>query len=170
MAAFKAIITTDLTAEYTMTSDVNFSDGTFTSSDNFGTFNGVLDGNGHTVNGMVCWGSGMFNFLTGALVKNLNIIDVQLKGYNCGILASTNYTKWSWVENVYISVKYLPTTAPSSGQYIGGVVGYNGTGLNVVNSVVYLPESGYNMGYGYLKGVGGPTVYATNFVGIGGIG
>ena len=113
-----------------MTGDIAFT-GTHT---NTIKFQGTFDGNGKKMTGLTIASSkGLFEKISAATVKNLNIIDVILNGQAGTIAYSVNDNK-SLIDNVYVSVKSY------AGDYVGGLVGRFWTSLEVSNSCVYFPD------------------------------
>ncbi len=104
----KAITGKTLDGYYVLTNDIT--DATGTIALRAGTFSGVLDGNGYTVDSVSVGASGMFKVLTGATIKNINFTNFTATAPAFGTTA-TNAT----FENVTISFKSgdpnLATTA-----------------------------------------------------------
>ena len=104
----KAITGKTSSGYYVLTNDITDASGTITLRS--GTFSGVLDGNGYTVDGLSVGGTGLFRALSGATIKNINFTNFTASGPAFGTSA-TNST----FENVTISFKSggpnLATTA-----------------------------------------------------------
>ena len=132
-------------------------------------FKGVFDGNNYTIsnfyagyNGAIATNSSLFGWVgTTGVVKNLNLIGVQIKNRIAGGLATANY---GTIENCFVEVTvvdYTPTeTEPNNPiggicsknygkienvitvvnikeglntDYIGGIVGFHATGSSLTN-------------------------------------
>lgn len=89
------------------------------------TFQGVFDGNGHTVSNLkVDMASssdvGFFGFTQGGEIRNLTIHNAQVKGYlDVGVVAGTPYT------SAYSNIKLTGTIQVDGYAYVGGMFGKN---------------------------------------------
>ena len=92
----KAITGKTNSGYYVLTNDITDASGTITLR--AGTFSGVLDGNGYTVDSISVGASGLFRVLNGATIKNINFTNYAATGPAFGTTA-TNCT----FENVTIS-------------------------------------------------------------------
>ena len=94
----KAITGKTLDGYYVLTNDITDATGTITLR--AGTFSGILDGNGYTVDSVSVGASGLFRVLSGATIKNINFTNFTATAPAFGTSA-TNST----FENVTISFK-----------------------------------------------------------------
>ncbi|MCI6287892.1 MAG: hypothetical protein MR727_04045, partial [Lentisphaeria bacterium] len=117
------------------------------------TFQGVFNGNGHTVSNLVINQPGMsdvgfFGFTTDGEIKNLTIHNADVKGYlDVGAVAGTPYT------SKYTNIKLTGDVKVEGYAYVGGMFGKNAyanlTGLTIdANSGSYVKaESGIYRSY-----------------------
>lgn len=89
------------------------------------TFQGVFDGNGHTVSNLkvdmaTSSDVGFFGFTQGGEIRNLTIHNAQVKGYlDVGVVAGTPYT------SAYSNIKLTGTIQVDGYAYVGGMFGKN---------------------------------------------
>ena len=116
-------------------------------------FKGVFDGNGYTIsnfyagyNGAISANSSLFGWVgTTGVVKNVNLIGVEIRNRIAGGLATANY---GTIENCFVEVtvvEYVPT-ATEPNNPIGGVVSKNYGKIENVITVVNIKE-GLNTEY-----------------------
>lgn len=112
-------------AYYTMANDMNatwyhyWTDGTsdmwgsWGSSEN--SFQGTFDGRGYTISGGTADGAGLFGYLNGAVVKNINFNNITIgsDGANRSLIAS--YINNSTLENINITLVQNQVLTGSSG-------------------------------------------------------
>lgn len=97
-------------------------------------FDGSLDGDGHTISGLVVDGGskgfgGLFGSLgPDAVIENLNLKDVSISAsyYYCGGLAA--YGQGATIRNCHVT-----GTVSNNGQYAGGIVGGMAEGGKVIS-------------------------------------
>lgn len=122
VAGFNAIAN-DLTANYRLTADIDLEN---VSRQPFGTFTGILDGNGHTISNINCnnsWdNSGLFYALgDGAVVRNLSLRGGKVTTWNGSIGSLAGRVSGNvLVEDCTIDV----LVSSSAGGTVGGFVGY----------------------------------------------
>lgn len=111
------------------------------------TFNFVFDGGGHTIRNFKVtkeiadgktWG--LFGYLSGATVKNLNVeADLTLTASgaaDAGVVAGTVYC--STIENVKVNAKITSTGTSSTKRFaIGGIAGFVFSAFNLDEQVAY---------------------------------
>ncbi|MBO4976752.1 MAG: hypothetical protein J6C54_03280 [Lachnospiraceae bacterium] len=113
MAFADSVIGGNMAANATMEADVDLSGTTWTTIEDY---NGVFDGNGHSISGMT--GEGMFhNLEEQAVIKNLTLENVDLT--DGGAIA--DYSN-GLVENCQVTGK-MTVTIKEKKQYVGGLVG-----------------------------------------------
>ena len=155
-----AVLTTDIVVnENVLTAEggLNGDGSNFRSWTPIGTssqkYQGVFDGNGHTISGLYqnVYGSykGLFGYASGGTIKNVGVIDSYIKctsyvGGICGYGNDATITNCYYMGYVYCS-----------SQYVGGICGY-GSNSTITNC--------YNTGYvyGYSQYVGGICGYGSN--------
>lgn len=158
---------------YKLTNDIELDSTKVWHSANFG---GTFDGGNHTIKGLYAKGdtAGFFGALTGAVVKNLGIVDSRIEGgyfagaiagklqrstiNNCwnsntfvyashragGIVGSVATVDWGPYEETHINRVY--NTGTITGQrYIGGLVGYFILQNRADGNGIFL-SNGYNRG------------------------
>ncbi|MGN0443692.1 MAG: Ig-like domain-containing protein [Acutalibacteraceae bacterium] len=121
---------------YSLQSDIELTADTWTpiGSTDATAFQGVFDGNGHTISSTVLFQStgmsGIFGINKGT-IKNLNItVTIENVATDAGALVATNYGR---IENCFSSGSISAT----ANKNIGGLVGYNvGTVISSGSSVV----------------------------------
>ena len=96
--------------------------GEYKDSENYTAFQGVFDGDGHTISGLyyVDWGNAftMFKALDGATVKNLTITDSYIySGSNLGFIAAAVYD--SKIINCQVTNSRMDSWASTSGAICG---------------------------------------------------
>jgi len=80
-------------------------------------FSGTLDGNGHTVRGLVLKGeSGLFSNITGGTVKNLKIADVKASNISGAVISACNY---GYIENCFVSGEIQMERTKQAGAFTG---------------------------------------------------
>ena len=117
----KALTGKESNGYYVLTNDITDATGTITLRS--GTFSGVLDGYGYTVDGVSVGASGMFRALSGATIKNINFTNYAATGPAFATTA-TNST----FENVTVAFK-------SGGPTLAN------TGCTYKNVTVYIPNA-----------------------------
>jgi fibronectin-binding autotransporter adhesin len=88
-------------------------------------FNGIFEGNYHTISGLTITGSssavGLFSEGNHAVFKNLGLINVNVSGhfYVGGLVGLTSNTGNNTITNCYV------TGNITGDNYVGGIIGYN---------------------------------------------
>ena len=89
------------------------------------TFQGIFDGQGHTISNLVCGNSGqsdvgLFGFTTNGEIKNFTLNNAKVKGYlDVGAVAGTPYT------SKYTNIKLTGNVQVDGYAYVGGMFGKN---------------------------------------------
>ena len=89
------------------------------------TFQGIFDGQGHTISNLVCgnsWQSdvGLFGFTTNGEIKNFTLNNAKVEGYlDVGAVAGTPYT------SKYTNIKLTGNVQVDGYAYVGGMFGKN---------------------------------------------
>lgn len=123
-AQLKAITGKTISGYYVLTNDITDASGSVTLR--AGTFSGVLDGNGYSVDSLSVGTSGLFRVLNGATIKNISFTNYAATGPAFGTTA-TNCT----FENVTLSLK-------SGGPTLATTV----TNCTFNNVTIYIPNAG----------------------------
>jgi hypothetical protein len=124
------------------------------------TFTGVFDGNGHAISNLTITGSGkdyvgLFGCVSNnGQVKNLGIVNANIQGRNCvgglvgknsffgslidcyatgSVNGSSNIGGLVGINEATITSCYATSNVTSSGNYVGGLVGYNGSGSTITS-------------------------------------
>ena len=146
-------------AHYVLTNDIDLSG---TEWSNPGIFNGMFDGQGHTISGMNFVGTvengdfswGLFSQANG-IVRNLNLqgrliatitstTDTKYTAYVGGLCGITRYLT---VENVKNSVDLTVIDGGAlSLSYVGGILGYGANEVTMVNTANYGMINGISCG------------------------
>lgn len=90
---------------------------------NYKPFTAVLDGNGHVISNLFIRGQyegGVFDYLKGATIKNIEFSNVDILGYNAAVISGSIHS--SYIENISITGN------------ISGNGGVGGIGSHVVKS------------------------------------
>jgi hypothetical protein len=98
-------------------------------------FNGIFDGNYHTISGLTITGSssavGLFSETNHGVIKNLGLINVNVSGhfYVGGLVGVTSNTGTNTILNCYV------TGNVTGDNYVGGMIGYNeASGTNTLTN------------------------------------
>ncbi len=117
---------------------------------------GTFDGKGYTISGLYNKNAGSYNglfgYISGAMIKNVNIIDSYFYDYEdkfMGILCG--YSTMSTIENVLVKKSYV-----YGSDYIGGVCGRGSKTINNVGSLNCSIK-----GAGFCGDIVGYSMYAT---------
>ena len=169
-AEFDAIAN-DADGYYRMTGDIAFT-GTHKNDIDF---TGTFDGNGKKMTGLVTaqrvtsgeiGGGGLFYKMSGATIKNLVVMDVQV-GKDSSVLTGGTHaasTK-NIIDNVYISVKSVVYASNGSGALVNRTFG----DVEITNTVVYVyVPAGSSIGFVKARtGNGTATIKDSVFIGTG---
>ena len=122
-------------------------------------FNGVFDGNGHTISNFTTHKpststnlnlTGVFGIIgVNGVVRNLNVVNVTLPGIGCGGIASTNN---GTIENCFVQGTAINDNAIAYGNPIGGVVAKN---AGVVRNCIAVLELNGITSSTYVGGIAG---------------
>ena len=118
--------TTYRTKNYVLTADIVYDNAGFNP---IPAFSGTLDGQGHTVTGLVIDGGGLFTSVSGT-VSNLGLVDITVNNANAYVGAITGQTSGGFkIENCYAT-----GSVTGGSNYVGGLVGYGyGSGGKISN-------------------------------------
>ncbi len=83
-------------------------------------FSGTLDGNGYCIQNLTSKSFGLFHTLTDATVKNLGLVNVNIRADKNSVGALTNGCKNSVIENCYVT-----GSVQSESGHAGGLVGFD---------------------------------------------
>lgn len=140
-------IRNNLSGKYILTEDIDLTEytkegGSFDTGNGWtpiDNFTGTFDGNGHRIIGMHIYGDlktvGLFGNVSGAVIKNLSLTDVDIQGgeYNIGALAGTCKS------NTQISGIYVDGVISINSNYahLGGIIGkISDYGNNIVQNCI----------------------------------
>ena len=106
------------------------------------TFQGIFDGQGHTISNLVCGNSGqsdvgLFGFTTNGEIKNFTLNNAKVKGYlDVGAVAGTPYT------SKYTNIKLTGNVQVDGYAYVGGMFGKNAY-ANLTNLTIAVDAGSY---------------------------
>lgn len=83
-------------------------------------FSGTLDGNGYCIQNLTSKSFGLFHTLTDATVKNLGLVNVNIRADKNSVGALTNGCKNSVIDNCYVT-----GSVQSESGHAGGLVGFD---------------------------------------------
>ena len=147
-------ITNDLSGYYVLVSNIDCSsDNSFAPIGGGSPFTGTLDGQGHTIKDLQPSSCGLFCYLNGSTVENLN-----LSGGSMTVSSTSNYGSLSSVvegstaiSNVHSS---MDISIPNQQLAVGGLVGYLANNSTLTKSS-YTGEIDDDYSYGYVGGLVG---------------
>ena len=136
-----------LSTHYKLTNDINMQDKTFEiiAKTQSTAFTGTFDGDGHKISNLKIESAnqyiGMFGYINGGKIKNLLLENVQVKGTNAyvGGLAGGNYN--GTITNVGVTGEVT-----STGNSVGGLLGYNSGTITNAYSTVAVSGGASNIG------------------------
>lgn len=97
--------------------------------ENDGGFAGTLDGRGFSVKGGVMQAGGIFGALDHATIKNIDFLNVSLRGANSTLLAGSAY--YSTIEEVNITIAGTADTIANPAYFFGVVASYRSVQLTL---------------------------------------
>ena len=148
------------------------------------TFEGTLDGNGYTLNGLIMnKNAGLFAAINGGTIKNISVKDATLNGFEAGVFAYETKGAATF-ENVYVSIAestfgeyYTSEQQETNPIFVldtaygkGGLLAKTTKKVTVKDSVIYIPEHLTNA-HGFVAGyANNATINVTGSTFIGGNG
>lgn len=145
----------DLDGYYKLVSNIDCTGVAYTS---VSTFSGTLEGDHHTISNLTSTPSGLFQFATGATIRNLTISSGTASG-NGSQGSFIGYSENSQLSNVHSSMTIAIADAPSAA-YLGGLVGGSAGGTTIDGSSYSgtINGGGYTGGLvGYMGNISTPT-------------
>lgn len=113
---------------------------------NEGGFAGTLDGRGFSVKGGVMQAGGIFGVLDRATIKDINFLNVSLRGANSTLLAGSAY--YSTIENVNITIAGTADTIANPSYFFGVIASYRSSQLTLTKVNITAENATLNKVFG----------------------
>lgn len=132
---------------------INYTDASGKAQTNFsnigineGGFAGTLDGRGFSVKGGVMQAGGIFGVLDRATIKDINFLNVNLRGANSTLLAGSAY--YSTIENVNITIAGTADTIANPAYFFGVIASYRSSQLTLTKVNITAENATLNKVFG----------------------